>query len=892
VFSFLVIFLYLKENIKREPKTIVAPLKIEVYRVDRYPLPDADIYLNQRFIGRTNKSGFYFKDTNLIEGKTYTLRIEKENNGYVYGPWETHFKVEKERRKQKKKSVIEYREITSLEGESDILTQIERAQLGRVSLYEKYHFLAILNGYMYYSVKVVGKDNKEIESAKVIINGKEEGATDKDGVLVVKYSGEDIRKENIQVFKKGEHIWRNDVMIKPDAKIKIELNRMLIIDLRIYTEYYNEIYGVEKAEAYLGETFMGETNKDGFLTFKYINNEGVDGLLYITIKYPPEFVPSRIKRAFFITRDMPKLSSTNFVYTKKAPTPKIGILNFNVKNQKDYFLNRISSNLGSKIKDYLLSKGVFSIVSNRLAEELFNQFNINYREKNIRWNDIPIIKKEIDAIIYGDLSKNRNKININLYAKDYRGEIFLKMSEEIFPRDLETIAEDFVFNFKNNFPVEGTLTFSNERIKLNLGKKHGVNRDDTFYVYYDYFDELRKCFSEKRVADIKIVDAGEILSVGDAQFINEGYLFEGNIKVKRYKKEVATKGEKLITILVNSNNQPVPEANLYINDKWIGQTDGSGKFWVKRSIDEIFDFSIYKEGYIPKRLGVELEENRNLIVFNIEKGSARIFINSRPEGALVYVDEEYKGTTPITNKPLIIPYGFHLLELFKNGYKKYEEYVNVKEKQLSLTGENRINLFEDYFKMANDSYSDGNISEAISILQTISHDHPDYEKAKEFLGYIFLNDLKDYRKSIYYYSSVLSTNEISFKSKEHIFSYYNLAQAYYNEAEDYFYTDKSIAVYDFMKALSNLNIVKDYKNKLPADKREVIFQNTLFYLSVSYQKLYYLTGKNEYLAEAYYSWIDYFDFFDKSLIKEPYFEDQYLVAKSYREEVNRLKSEK
>ncbi|MCK5570352.1 MAG: hypothetical protein KAJ15_11590, partial [Spirochaetes bacterium] len=155
-------YIYIREGREKEPEIIKAPFKIEVYRVDRYPLPKADIYLNQRFIGKTDERGFFFKDIELMVGESYTLRIERERGGYVYGPWETNFKVkeEKKRRREKKKEEIE--EISSLEGESDILTEIERAQLGKASLYEKYHFLAFIEGYMFYQIKVAGKNESVV----------------------------------------------------------------------------------------------------------------------------------------------------------------------------------------------------------------------------------------------------------------------------------------------------------------------------------------------------------------------------------------------------------------------------------------------------------------------------------------------------------------------------------------------------------------------------------------------------------------------------------------------------------------------------------------------------------------------------------------------------------
>ena len=263
------VYIYIRERIGPEPDTIVAPFQIEVYRVDRFRLPNADIYLNQRFLGRSDENGFFQKNIPLIMGESYTLRVEKDNDGYEYGPWETRFKVEEDKIRRPKERDTEEEPMPALEGEFDILTELERAQLGKASISEKYHFLAILDGSMYYTIEVVGKQKNPARSATVFVNGKEEGKTSYRGVFEIHYTGEDQRLEKIKILKEGEHIWMNDVNIYPDARINIELNNMLLVDLLSYTENYDSIKGIANVNVFLKGKFMGRTNVDGLCTFKY-----------------------------------------------------------------------------------------------------------------------------------------------------------------------------------------------------------------------------------------------------------------------------------------------------------------------------------------------------------------------------------------------------------------------------------------------------------------------------------------------------------------------------------------------------------------------------------------------------------------------------------------------
>ena len=130
----LVLYLFVKEQVQPEAETVTVPLKMEVYRLDRNPLPAADVYLNQRFIGRTDWKGFFNIDIDLTVGESYTLRIEKDREGYVYGPWETSFRAAADRKKKRERKEEPEEQKPSLEGEFDVLAEIEKAELGRATL--------------------------------------------------------------------------------------------------------------------------------------------------------------------------------------------------------------------------------------------------------------------------------------------------------------------------------------------------------------------------------------------------------------------------------------------------------------------------------------------------------------------------------------------------------------------------------------------------------------------------------------------------------------------------------------------------------------------------------------------------------------------------------------
>jgi hypothetical protein len=165
-------------------------------------------------------------------------------------------------------------------------------------------------------------------------------------------------------------------------------------------------------------------------------------------------------------------------------------------------------------------------------------------------------------------------------------------------------------------------------------------------------------------------------------------------------------------------------------------------------------------------------------------------------------------------------------------------------------------------------------------------------RSLEFCGYIYLKHFDDYETSIACYSRALDLHAPGGVQRGSVVSYYNYGQACYNRAEELYYDNSVEAQILYKKAIDALKVVKAQRGRVQGSGRKSIYQDVLFYLAVSYQKLYYLSSLEEYLEQAYYSWIDYMDYFNRELLEDVYFANQYRIAESYREEVKRLRSEK
>jgi hypothetical protein len=888
----LVVYIYVRDQLDQEPVTVAAPLQIEAYRVDRNPLPEADIYLNQRFIGRTDNRGFFLKDINLTVGESYLLRIEKERDGYIYGPWETGFKVAEERKLRRRREREIDEQFPTLEGEFDVMAELQRAELGRVSLYEKYHFLAIIDGYMYYTIQVKGWRNSEIPDAQVIVNGKEEGLTDQQGVFVVRYSGDDTRSDMVQVFKEGEHIWQKSVEIYPNATVDVGLNTMLLMDLHAYTENYDIIQGVADAKIFINDEYVGETGGNGLFSYSYENEEGVDGRLSLRIQYPAGYYPENQEKNFVITSDYPRLTYSGFSNRVNAMSPRITVLPFQTGERGDVLLSKRANDLKRSIEDYLRLGGIFNVVSDRRIAPLLRHYGVKFDEKNkTQWSTIPFVKNEVDGIIFGRLEESGNALSVHIYGVDYTGETIWKSERRVALRELKSLTESFVNEFRNNFPFEGTILAVDKGIVINLGSLHGVGKDDRFNGFLNYYDTIRKDYSRRRVAKLRITDVSGNSASGELESIDEGYLLEPGVKVKRFSEPSRILKQITVTISVSSGREQLPGANIYLDDQWTGQTDEAGVLNIGMTENSFADVLVYKEGYIPVETSMKATAEETGLNINLKRGKTIFTIDSKPRGALLFINGEFMGNTPVLKGGIELPYGFHRIELKLEGYKEYNRYVKISDRRVSLTDDEAIILYQDFYREAENAYEEGQIDRALDTLMSIPESHPDYAKSMEFCGYIHLYNYEDYEAAITCYSRVLDLTNADYGSVKSISSYYNFGQACYNRAEELFYTDSYQARTLFRTAAEAFDIVKKRRSRLQSPNRHRIYQDVLYYIAVSYQKLYYLTGTEEYVSKAYYSWIDYFDFFDNNFLRDPYFQKQYKIAESYKEEVKRLRSE-
>lgn len=120
----------------------------------------------------------------------------------------------------------------------------------------------------------------------------------------------------------------------------------------------------------------------------------------------------------------------------------------------------------------------------------------------------------------------------------------------------------------------------------------------------------------------------------------------------------------------------IDDAEIMVN----GERKGNRR-WKGELTSGPVEIGIVKTGYKPYRQTISLKTNEEKIirisVKDLEVTTGSIRVNCNIEGASVYVDNEYKGTTPGEFRR--IPTGKHKLKVTKDGYENYTTDVEVPE---------------------------------------------------------------------------------------------------------------------------------------------------------------------------------------------------------------------
>jgi hypothetical protein len=221
------------------------------------------------------------------------------------------------------------------------------------------------------------------------------------------------------------------------------------------------------------------------------------------------------------------------------------------------------------------------------------------------------------------------------------------------------------------------------------------------FVYYRYLSGLLIVYSfpDEAIVDVDDKTRGrtplfERLIVGRhrVEVYKKGY---GRIRREiELKARQELKIEVKLPVMINTNP---PGADLYIDDQYIGKTP--------QAVDlkpGIHRFRLHKEGFQDYNTSLMVASEFVKPIPTIDlmpvPPKYKITVTSTPSKAKVYLDDRYRGETPLA---LELKTGRYLIEIMLNGYKPYrgllivpaKKKLDVKLKKIIRYGSIAVNAF-------------------------------------------------------------------------------------------------------------------------------------------------------------------------------------------------------
>ena len=114
----------------------------------------------------------------------------------------------------------------------------------------------------------------------------------------------------------------------------------------------------------------------------------------------------------------------------------------------------------------------------------------------------------------------------------------------------------------------------------------------------------------------------------------------------------------------------IPEgAMVFVDETFVGLSN----LKYKRDLENIHKVKVSLQGFLPQERTIDFSQERD-IIFNLDKSFFDVNIKTNPQGAVVYIDEIYKGETPMTVQ---LPEGDHSLRMVLSGRKSILKTVKV-----------------------------------------------------------------------------------------------------------------------------------------------------------------------------------------------------------------------
>ncbi|MDH5378289.1 MAG: PEGA domain-containing protein, partial [Gammaproteobacteria bacterium] len=617
------------------------------------PVANAEVIIDGTVKGVTDASGHFMTVLQQKENTAFEVSVKKDENGVRLENWI---------------------QLTSYNDQTD----------------DEFEYNLDLKSIPYVFISV--KDGEEPVIDATLRNGKDIlGVTDKRGNIYFDLNTTDKKNYTISMSKLGYGTWKANKALAPGDKVDVMLDRLMMVNVQVNTESYGDSVPVNGVDVFLGNQKIGTTNAKGVV--RYSQNGQRKGKGTLTLK-SAKYAPGVWKTQVPLIGDV---AVKRYVYPRKANPLRVGFYRFSA-NTDGEDIGTIPARFQAEIIKEISGQDGFTVVDTDKLVAAIKQSKISMQKlKKDGWKNTDL-HKLVDTIVFGSVSKNiKGAFIVEANFHNYEGgvaarEIALAKSSG----RLDRAARELVINLKEHYPFEGLVyEQEGESYTINLGSSQfPVNRKDEFAVYNPVTSKSGKIEKYKEVGTLKINRTHNDNSSAEVNtLVKKGTKVDIGARVVR-RPDREGDGKEFVTVaakgMVDGQVKPLSGVNIYLDQKWVATTDQRGKARVNLRLKKEYDLSLYRQGYSQvDKEDFEVKDNAALVEFDLESYVSKLTVASNPAGAVIFLDDEKIGTTPMENKT--VPTGFHSLKISAGGeYRDFEEVIEFTNEPKDFSGEKTV----------------------------------------------------------------------------------------------------------------------------------------------------------------------------------------------------------
>lgn len=805
-------------------------------------VPHARVTMDGKLLGKTGDDGQFNVSTKQVPGKQVKLEAAAEIAGFDVQPWKSEFTVK-------------------LPNQDEIL---------------KYVFDVELTATPYISLLVQEK-GVPVPGASVRIDKHEAGKTDERGVLVYKYQAVNKHSALVEVSKNGYSSWKRSAKFNPGSQVVVDVFKQVAVTFEALKEEYGRGVGIAGVEISINGKKAGKTNEMGVLNFNY---DGEQGKPVKVVYSAPGHLPSKWAANMVVEGGA---TIRRYFYPVTPKPIKVAFFHFG-GNTPGVDLKDIASQTQAALRAQLFKQSVFREVSGETLDQEIKRANLNISKMTSKGWQQTKLQSLVDMVVVGSVAKDDRGYLIEAKFHSSGGKlIYSQVIRAADKNEISSAAREISTNVIDRFPFEGTvISMKDDRYEINLGKPYAISRGAEFEIIPAAGTQpassqavlvVKKVGDSTSLASIEDGQAAVSVAVGDR--VVRRLQREGDTGSTRESFAISVKGS------TGKDASPLAGVNIYLNNNWVGSTGNDGRAKVTIRTGRSYNLMLYRHGFQQVIEKVKVEKNGEIKQFAMTANYARFKVDSNTP-ATIYIDGEVFGKTPMLEGKQV-GLGFHTVRLSAGGnYRDWEEVVEFARKVEDRTGASKIILHKDFMKLGEVAEESGNIDAAIAAYAATVKGHPDYSEAHHRLAQLYLDEKEDFNGAIREFENVLSLPENEqLIFKQYAVAYTNLGHAYYEKGNNKMNENRNEAAQFYAKAVQNLKTAKQNTRFFPAAEYDQAVHDTYFYLALSYQKLYMISNRTNFLSDANLAWRDYFDFFPKKLDGDPVFAEHRETARKF-----------